>query len=161
MVVAIVLYGTTSDRYIKYKQSTEGIMKPKYRLPSMLVGAIVLPIGFFLYGWTAAKQVQWIAPLAGTAMIGFSVILTILPTENYLVDSYDLYSASAIAAGVILRAFAGAVIPLMGPPLYSSLGLGWGNSVLGFIALAFIPAIVLLIRYGERIRKSPRFHRDL
>ena len=136
-------------------------MKPEHRLLLMLLGATILPIGLILYGWTVAERVQWVAPLIGTALVGFSVILIILPTENYLVDAYDLYSASAIAAGVILRAFSGAVLPLIGPQIYGSLGLGWGNSVFGFIAVAFIPPILALMRYGERIRNNPRFHFDL
>ena len=136
-------------------------MKPEHRLLLMLLGATVLPIGLFLYGWTVAERVQWVAPLIDTALVGFSLILTILSTESYLVDAYDLYSASAIAAGVILHAFSGAVLPLIGPPIYGSLGLGGGNSVFGFIAVAFIPPILALMRYGERIRNSPRFHFDL
>ena len=153
----MLLYGFISDRYIRYKHTKEGYFKPEYRLPLMLVGAICLPIGLFFYGWTLEKHVQWIAPIVGTAVVGFSMLLAILPTENYLIDVYELHGASAVAAGVILRALFGAILPLAGPPLYSSFGLGWGNSLLGFIAVAFIPPLVTLWRYGERIRNSPRF----
>lgn len=81
--------------------------------------------------------------------------------ENYLVDVYELYSASAIAAGVILRALAGAALRLAGPPLCDGLGLGWGNSVLGFVAMGFVPVVGLLIKYGEQVWKSPRLERSL
>ena len=94
-------------------------------------------------------------------MVGFSMLLSVLPTENYLVDVYELHGASAVAAGVILRALFGAVFPLAGPPLYDSLGIGWGNSVLALITIAFIPSLVLLMRYGERIRASRRFHENI
>ena len=70
----------------------------------------------------------------------------------YLVDTYARYSASAIAATKVLQSVTGAVLPLAGPALYNRLGLGWGNSVLGFIALAFLPVPFLFYRYGERIR---------
>ena len=36
--------------------------------------------------------------------------------------------------------------------MYNSLNYGWGNSLSGFIALAFIPAPVLFYKYGERLR---------
>jgi len=70
-----------------------------------------------LYGWTAAYRVHWIVPIIGTAVIGFSMMLTRLPTENYLVDLFDESgkSASAIAAQVSLSAFFGAIFPLVGP----------------------------------------------
>ncbi|THV54242.1 hypothetical protein BGAL_0031g00160 [Botrytis galanthina] len=157
-VIAMLLYAMVSDRYIKYKKSKEGHLKPEHRLPLMLLGAIVLPIGLFLYGWSAEKHVHWIVPIIGTAIVGFSFILAILPTENYLVDGHELHAASAVAVCCILRALFAAILPLVGPPLYSRLGLGWGNSLLAFICIAFLPALVALMVYGERMRKNSRFH---
>jgi hypothetical protein len=65
----MLLYGLVSDRYIKYKKVKEGTAdaKPEHRLMLMVVGAVVLPLGLFLYGWPAARRVAWIAPLVGTA----------------------------------------------------------------------------------------------
>lgn len=70
----------------------------------------------------------------------------------YLVDAYTRYSASAIAANKVLQSITGAVLPLAGPALYDRLGLGWGNSVLAFIAFAFFPVPFLFYRYGEKLR---------
>jgi hypothetical protein len=44
-------------------------------------------------------------------------------------------------------------LPLSGLSLYNKIGLGWGNSVLAFIALALVPVPALFAIYGERIRK--------
>lgn len=81
--------------------------------------------------------------------------------QVYLVDVYTLHSASALAAATVLRSLFGAFLPLAGPPLYEAMGLGWGNSTLGFIAVALIPVPFLFIRYGERIRKNPRYQPTL
>ncbi|TGO06882.1 hypothetical protein BTUL_0420g00050 [Botrytis tulipae] len=35
-----------------------GAIKPEYRLPVMVLGGMILPIGFVIYGWTAEKHVQ-------------------------------------------------------------------------------------------------------
>lgn len=155
----MAVYGMFSDRYIKYKQAatTDGQWKPGHRLPLMIPAAICVPVGFFIYGWTTAAHVQWIVPLIGTALVGFSMILTMLPTQNYLIDIYDIYGASAVAVSVIMSAVFGALLPLVGPPLYSQLGLGWGNSVLAFIAIAFSPMVVFLIRNSEQMRRNERF----
>lgn len=72
----------------------------------------------------------------------------------YLVDAYSMYSASALASNTIMRSIAGAVLPLCGLDMYDALGLGWGNSLLGFIAVVFIPVPFLIMRYGERLRKK-------
>ena len=80
-----------------------------------------------------------------------------MPISTYLVDAFTLHAASALAANTVLRSLVGALLPLAGPKMYDSLGLGWGNSLLAFIALALCPIPVLFYKYGERIRTSPRF----
>ena len=72
--------------------------------------------------------------------------------QNYLVDAYTQYAASAIAAATILRSLLGALLPLAGQLMYDDLGIGWGNSVLAFIALAFSPVPWVFWKYGEGIR---------
>lgn len=74
-----------------------------------------------------------------------------IPATTYLVDIFKTQAASVTAASIVIKNVAGALVPLMGPPLYSSLGLGWGNSVLGFIAMAFFPAPILLWKFGKKL----------
>lgn len=153
MITGIIVCGITSDWYIKRKGTSA---KPEHRLPPMVFGGLVIPIGLFLYGWTAKYKIQWMAPLVGTGLIGFGLMVTLVPTESYLVDAFTLHAASAVAATTLLRNILGAVLPLVGPPMYDSLGLGWGNSLMGFVALAFVPMPILLMRYGSWMRR--RFH---
>ena len=72
----------------------------------------------------------------------------------YLVHTYGRYSASAIAASKVLQSIGGAFLPLAGEPMYDRLGLGWGNSVLAFMALAFVPVPWVLFTYGEVLRRG-------
>lgn len=71
---------------------------------------------------------------------------------NYLVDTFDIYSASALAANMVLRSLGGAFLPLAGEDMYDALGLGWGNSLLAFISLALVPVPFVIFKYGHRIR---------
>ena len=84
-----------------------------------------------------------------------------MPIQTYFVDAFTMHAASAIAAGTVLRSLVGALLPLAGQKMYDTLGLGWGNSLLAFIALAMCPAPWILYKYGERIRKNPRFQVNL
>ncbi|KAL2009651.1 hypothetical protein VTN00DRAFT_5458 [Thermoascus crustaceus] len=79
----------------------------------------------------------------------------------YLVDTFTIYAASAIAANTVVRCIFAATLPLAGPALYARLGLGWGNSLLGFVGLAFAPSSFFLIKHGEKIRTNPRFQPKL
>ena len=75
----------------------------------------------------------------------------------YFIDAYTVHAASATAAGAVVRSLLGALLPLAGNSMYDALGVGWGTSVLGFIAVAFIPIPFLLLKFGQRIRESKLF----
>lgn len=83
-----------------------------------------------------------------------------MPTITYLVDAFTIYAASVTAASSIIRSLVGALLPLAGNSMYDALGLGWGTSVLGFIAVAFIPMPFVLWKFGQRLRESKFFQVD-
>jgi multidrug resistance protein len=155
-LAGLIIFGTISDKIVK-RMSAKGEMKPEYRLPPLIPGSVIIPIGLFLYGWSADKHVHWIVPIIGTMFVGLGLLATFMPIQTYLVDAFTIHAASAIAANTVLRSLVGAFLPLAGPRLYAALGLGWGNSLLGFIAVLMAPVSWIFFKYGERIRKSPRF----
>jgi hypothetical protein len=79
----------------------------------------------------------------------------------YLVDVYTVHAASVTASATILRCLFGALLPLAGPSMFQALGIGWGNSVLGFIAVAFIPLPFVFYLYGQRMRESKLFKMEV
>ena len=62
-------------------------------------------------------------------------------------------AASALAANVFLRLLFATFILPAGPSLYADLGLGWGNSVLGLIGVAFLPVPLFFCRHGGWLRE--------
>jgi hypothetical protein len=84
--------------------------------------------------------------------LSLGLLTTVIPIQNYLVDTFGIYSTSAIAGSIVFRNFGCTFSPLAGPPLNSNLGVGWGSFVLGFIALTFIPVPLLLMRFGPVLR---------
>jgi hypothetical protein len=97
-------------------------------------------------------------PNIGAAIFGAGCIICFQCMQTYIVDSYTRYAASGVAATVVLRSFAGFGFPLFAPYLYSSLGYGWGNSLLGFLGIAIgIPAPFLFWFYGEKLRAKSQF----
>ncbi|RSL55704.1 hypothetical protein CEP54_009236 [Fusarium duplospermum] len=142
-----------SNKEVK-KQLAVDNFKPEARLKLLPAAAIIFPIGFFIYGWTADFKTHWMAPIIGLAIIGIGNLVCFMAICVYLVDAYEMYAASALAANTIMRSVAGATLPLCGMKMYNALGLGWGNSMLGFIAVALIPIPFLILRYGEMLRKK-------
>jgi len=156
--ISLIIFGSISDQILKYKAG-KGELKPEYRLLPMIPATIFISAGLFWYGWSAQAKAHWIVPILGTVLVGFGYLPVIMCTQTYLVDAYEKYSASALAASTVLRSLMGATIPLAGRSMYAKMGLGWGNSMLAFITLAMLPLPWVFYRYGEGLRK--RFKVDL
>ena len=151
MAVSLAVFATVSD---KLQRALGDSPTPEGRLKPMVWIMPAVPVGIFWYGWAAEKQTHWIVPIIGTSVFGFGFLWVIMPTQLYLVDAFGPEAAaSALAANVIIRLLFAAFIPLAGPSLYADLGLGWGNSVLGFIGVAFLPVPLLFYRYGGWLRE--------
>ena len=143
--------GMTLDRYMRHK-STRGTASPECRLLPMACGAVLVPIGLLVYGWTAAAKVHWIAPIIGTAILSIGLSIGQISSSSYLVDVFGEYAASAVAGSLVVRYLASTLLPLAGPPLLTAVGVGWTATILSIISLLFLPIPLILIKYGKQLR---------
>ncbi|KAJ5219653.1 MFS multidrug transporter [Penicillium chermesinum] len=135
-----------------------GVGRPEFRLPLMVITALCMPVGFFIYGWTAEAHCHWIAPNIGAFIMSIGLVVGFQCIQTYVIDTYTRYAASAQAAVAFLRSIAGFGFPLFAPYMYNALAYGWGNSVLAFVAIALgIPTPIFLWFYGERLRKRTTY----
>ncbi|KAK9236691.1 major facilitator superfamily domain-containing protein [Lipomyces kononenkoae] len=153
-LVSVLIIIRYSDRILVQMAAKSGEKKPEYRLPLLLILSPLNIIGLVMFAWTVQFAVHWIVPLIATFFIGVGVLATFSPTITYLVDAYTIYAASASSASSMVRSLGGAVLPLAGPPMYSALGYGWGNTLLAFIMLAITPLPLLMYFKGESLRKN-------
>ena len=158
--IGLFAFGAASDMIVK-RMAKNGEMKPEYRLPPMVPGGLMIPIGLLIYGWTAERHVFWFVPMLGTVLIGFGMITVFTPVGAYLVDAFPAYAASATAANTVFRSVGGGLLPLCGQKMYDTLGLGWGNTLLAGTSLGMMGMVFLAMKYGERLRTHPRFQLNL
>lgn len=152
--IGVVLSSSLSDKLLRPDCG------PERRLLLMIWAGPSMPIGFFWYGWATQYAVHWIVPIIGTIPIGMAAVVITASAQLYITDMFGPEgAASALAATMLIRNSSAAFLALAANPLYDRIGLGWGNSVLGFIVLAFAPAPVLFYRYGPYLRE--KFHRDI
>lgn len=146
--------GRVTDRLWKhYTGKAGGQTAPEYRVPLMIPGAILIPLGLVWFGWAAQSRAHWIVVDIGVAVFGCGIILSTQAMQQYVMESYRDYVASASAASQFLRSIFAFCFPLFAPSLYSRLGLGWGNTLLASVFLVLgIPAPVILWKYGARLR---------
>ncbi|KAL5357405.1 major facilitator superfamily domain-containing protein [Aspergillus floccosus] len=143
--------------YRTLKARNNGIGKPEYRMPSLAVGSVISTIGLFWYGWSIGHT-HWIMPNIGALIFTAGTISCLQGMQTYIVDSYQTYAASAMAACAILRSLCGFAFPLLAPYMYASLGYGWGTSVLAFITMAIgWTTPVVFWTFGHKIRALSRY----
>lgn len=123
----------------------------------MMVGSVFFSGGLFIFGWTSPKSIHWIAPIIGLVCMGFGFSTIFQAALNYLIDTFQKFSASAVAATTFLRSVFSAAFPLFVNPMFHNLGIHWASSILGFIAAALIPIPYLFYIYGPMIRKKGKF----
>ena len=166
-----IAYSTKTNftkAFVKHGQTV-----PEERLPPMIVGAIILPIGLFWYGmshpvlhvdklltvsgWTSSPKITWVPQVLSSALLGGGTMVAFWQGVSYLIDCYGFYSNSAIAVNTFIRSIFGAAFPLFAHDMYRGLGVPWATSLLGFVCVAFAPVPILFYYYGARIRQKSRW----
>ncbi|KAK9236904.1 major facilitator superfamily domain-containing protein [Lipomyces kononenkoae] len=153
--IGIMAVTSVSQRvYHRLVVQNGGVAKPEFRLPALAIGAVCMPVGLIWYGWSAEKHIFWIMPLIGTALFGISLIAVFACIQSYLIDMNPSYAASSTAAGATFRSLFGFAFPLFASQMYAKLGRGWGNTLLGFVALVIGTVFPAVVYYkGEKIRQ--------
>lgn len=139
--------------YNALAEKNHGPGKPEYRLPLANIGAAFVPIALFWFAWTVEYKVAWPVTIIATFPYGIGQVMILNTVQNYYIDCFEKYAASAIAAGTLFRSIFGGAVPLFAPGLFDDLGYGWGISVFAFMALALSPAPLVFYYYGERVRE--------
>ncbi len=130
---------------------------PEARLPPMMIGSVFFAVGIFIVGWTGDQNFPWIAPCIGLTCMGLGFFVIFQAALNYLIDTFSVYAASAVAANTFLRSCFASAFPLVVAPMYHNLGIAWASSLWGFIAVALIPIPFLFYVFGRRIRARGRY----
>jgi len=106
MFFYIVLEGRFRARIARdpSKQTPEG------RLDPAMIGGVLLPAGLFWFAWTTYQSIHWAVCIVGSSLFGFGQVLLFISLINYIIDSYTVFAASALAANAILRALFAAAL---------------------------------------------------
>ena len=132
--------------------------KEEYRrVPLACLGAPLLSVSMFWLGWTAKASIHWIVPVIATVPFGVAYLLIFMALLNYLVDAYEIFAASAMAAASLARSSFGAILPLAAKPMYRAMGVAWATSLLGFFSLALCVVPFVFVRWGGKMRERSPF----
>jgi len=122
-----------------------------------MFGAVCLPVGLFWFAWTCTPSHHWILPVMAGAPFGTGVALVMQGATQYLMDAYQIYAASALAATVVLRSICACFFPLVIPTMYKNLGDHWAGTVFAILTAICMPLPWLFWAYGPAIRNRSRY----
>lgn len=100
-------------------------------------------------------------PIVGALPAGVGITTAFTALLNYLSDTYGIYSAAALTAAATSRSLTGALLPLAAGTMYGNLGIGWANSLLGFITIVMMPIPYVFLKYAGKIKEKSTFCRSL
>lgn len=153
LIGALLALTTTPILEKKYAQlCARRRPEPEDRLVGALIGAPFPMISLFILGATLYKWIIWVGPASSGIAFGYGMVLIYYSLNNYIIDTYAKYAASALATKVFLRSAGGAAFPLFITQMYHRLGLQWASWLLAFIAMAMIAIPVTFYRYGKKMR---------
>ncbi|OAA69017.1 MFS multidrug transporter [Cordyceps fumosorosea ARSEF 2679] len=148
------IYAALKRRYVP----DGGPGRPEFRVPLMVPGAVLVPVGLLIYAWTAEYRTHWIGPNIGALIFSLGSIIGFQCVQGYLVDTYTRFAASAVGAATVLRSLAGFGFPLFAPEMYQALGYGKGGTILAVAAIVVgWPAPILLWYFGAKWRAQSKF----
>ncbi|KAH6856338.1 efflux pump antibiotic resistance protein [Chaetomium sp. MPI-CAGE-AT-0009] len=157
MMLAVLSNAGFYWNYARLLRKNGMIAKAEYRIIPSIVGAWLCVVGLFIFAWTAYPSIHWIAPIIGTALFGLGSLLVFTGVFTFLVEAFPLYAASALGANTFARSIFSGAFPLFSQKMYDSLGIHWGLSLLGFLALLVAPFPYIFYVFGPRLQEKSRF----
>ncbi|KAI1422103.1 polyamine transporter 1 [Xylaria sp. FL1777] len=149
---------STQPSYQRKLAANNGVPIPEWRLPIIIFGGVAFTGGIFWFGWSGYRaDIHWIVPALSGLLSGFGLLTIFLQSLNYLVDSYLMFAASAIAANTFLRSLFGATFPLFATYLFEGLGIQYASTLLGGVAALLVPIPILFYVYGPKLRAKSAF----
>ncbi|SCV99604.1 LAFE_0A06854g1_1 [Lachancea fermentati] len=127
------------------------------RLIPMMIGCWFVPVGLFAYAWSSFPHVSWAGPCFSGFACGFGFNMLYNPANNYIVDSYQHYAASGLAAKTFVRSMWGGAVPLFTIQMYRRLNYEWATTLMAFISLACCVIPYMFYFWGAKIRERSKY----
>ncbi|ORY09056.1 major facilitator superfamily domain-containing protein [Clohesyomyces aquaticus] len=164
VIIALLAYFAYL-RWYMIPDNLKGFREQEHRLVPAIVGSFLLPIGLFMFAWTADSNIHWIAPLIGVAifctghfwMRTFTWARVMQSLFIYLPFSYPQYAASLFAGNSIWRSGTASGSVVFARPLFINLGVHRGVTLLAGLSAAGIAGTIAINTFGKQLRARSKF----
>ncbi|KAJ5747851.1 uncharacterized protein N7511_009547 [Penicillium nucicola] len=162
MVVGLLIAAAyviwASRGYNRKLDSNGGVPIPEWRLPPVIAGGALFAAGLFWFGWTGfSGTIHWIVPTLSGLFTGFGLLIIFIQLFNYLIDTYLMFAASAIAANTFCRSMVAAAFPLFSRQMFEGMGIQYASTLLGAVAAVLVPIPIAFLFFGKKLRMKSKF----
>lgn len=131
---------------------------PEIRLLYAMFGpALAIPISLFWMGWTANQNISIWSPILAAALFGFGVTGVFICAYMYVIDSYEIYSASALTFTALVRYVVAGGMTVVGIPFYERMGVAYTLTILACISCVLVVVPYALYKWGYLLRKRSKY----
>jgi DHA1 family multidrug resistance protein-like MFS transporter len=157
VILSITWYWWYIYTVVEPEIRTNGLGAPERRLiPGMFV-TFLIPIGLFIFGWTANPDIHWIVSCIGIVIATAGIFLIIQCIFLYLPLVYPQYAASLFAGNDFIRSSLAAGAIHFSYPMFHNLGVGRGVSLLAGLTVGCSAGVYVLFYFGAALRARSRF----
>lgn len=135
-------------------------VEPELSLYLAMFGAPLVPIALFWMGWTARADISIWCGLTGAVVLGCGVLCIFVSSLSYVASAFQYHPASALASLQLLRQAAAGGMAVAAHKMYTRLGPEFTSTLLGCVALVFLPVPYLLFQWGAKVRAMSRYARS-
>jgi len=132
-------------------------LPPEFRLIFAMLGAPAIPISLFWMGWTSDSSISIWSPLAASVLFGYGILCVFISCYQYVIDSYEIYAASALASVTLIRYVAAGAMTVVGVPFYENLGVHYTLTILACLSCICVPVPYVFYKYGHWLRQKSRY----
>lgn len=147
--------------YMRYKKgvarSKNGKLPPEQRLVLAMCLGWTLPVSLYWMAWTDYSDISVWSPLGASVLTGIGILSVFISCYQYIIDSYEIYAASALAAITFIRYMASGGAVVFAFPMYSNIGVHWALTTFATVSLIMVPIPFVFYRYGKFIRSKSKF----
>ncbi|KAF2630324.1 MFS general substrate transporter [Macroventuria anomochaeta] len=157
VILSIAWYWFYIYHFVNPSILAHGLGAPERRLIPALVVTFFVPVGLFIFGWTAREDVHWIVSCIGIVITTIGIFLIIQCIFLYLPLSYPQYAASLFAGNDFTRSALAAGSIHFSYPMFHNLGVDKGITLLAGLTVGCSVGVYVLYFYGEKLRARSRF----
>jgi DHA1 family multidrug resistance protein-like MFS transporter len=155
--LGLLIYFAYLHWYMIPDNLKNGLRQQEHRLVPAILGSSLIPIGLFIFGWTARASIHWIVPLIGVVIFVLGTFLVLQSIFVYLPLSYPKYAASLFAGNDLTRSSMACGSILYARPLFLNVGIAKGVTLLAGLSIIGIIGTVALYLIGAKLRAKSSF----